>query len=43
MDFLEFMKNKKEVNKWFVVMIYIAGAFSGALLATAFIIAFGFQ
>jgi len=35
-DFKKHMAEKKTVNRWFVVSIFIAGAFCGALLAVAF-------
>ena len=43
-DFKQIMAEKKEVNRWFVVSVFIAGAFCGALLTVAFMfIALGFQ
>jgi len=37
MDFREFMAEQRSVNKWFVLKIAMYGAFSGALLAVAFV------
>ena len=39
MGLQEFMKEKKEVDRWFVMKVALVGAFSGALLAVAFMTA----
>jgi hypothetical protein len=38
MGFAEFMSEKREVNRWFVLRIALIGAFAGALLAFIFAI-----
>lgn len=38
-NFKEFMAEEKSVNRWFLTMVFIAGAFAGALLAVAFTLA----
>lgn len=35
MEFREYMNERHDVDKWFAVKIFIAGAFCGALLAVA--------
>lgn len=35
----EFMAEKKEVDRWFILKVVLAGAFCGALLAVAFMTA----
>lgn len=35
-NFNEFMKEEKSISRWFVTMVFVAGAFAGALLAVAF-------
>jgi hypothetical protein len=39
--FKEFMLEQRLINRWFVLVIAVFGAFCGALLAVAFLIAFG--
>ena len=39
--FRDFMAEQRLINRWFVLTIAIFGAFCGALLAVAFMIAFG--
>jgi len=39
MNMKEFMNEKKEVDRWFVLKVALVGAFSGALLAVAFMTA----
>lgn len=39
--FREFMEEQRVVDRWFVLRIAMYGAFCGALLAVAFMIAFG--
>ena len=36
MGFNNFMRERKEVDRWFVLKVALVGAFSGALLAVAF-------
>ena len=36
MSFKEIMAEERSVNRWFVVAIFMSGAFVGALLAVAF-------
>jgi hypothetical protein len=37
MGFMEFMGEKKQVDRWFVMRVALIGAFAGALLTTMFI------
>jgi hypothetical protein len=36
MGFKEYMAERKEINRWFVLRVALIGAFVGALLATMF-------
>lgn len=36
MGLKEFMAEEKPINRWFLTMVFIAGAFCGALLAVMF-------
>ena len=36
-NFKEFMQETKTINRWFIVMVFMSGAFAGALLTIAFI------
>ena len=36
MGMKEYMAERKEVNRWFVMRVALIGAFAGALLATMF-------
>ena len=36
MDFKEYMTQTKEVNRWFVAKIFVAGAFVGAVLTVLY-------
>ena len=38
MSFKEIMSEEKTVNRWFVVGVFVAGAFAGALLTVAFML-----
>jgi len=38
MSFSEIMSEEKAVNRWFVVGVFIAGGFAGALLTVAFML-----
>ena len=38
MNFKDIMSEEKTVNRWFVVGVFIAGGFAGALLAVAFML-----
>lgn len=40
--FLEFMEERRAVDRWFVIKISLAGAFMGALITVAFmVVSFG--
>ena len=41
MNFKEFMAEQRIVNRWFVIIVALFGAFCGALLAVAFMVTFG--
>jgi hypothetical protein len=36
MGFQEYMNETKNVNRWFVVKVFVAGGFCGSLLSVAF-------
>lgn len=38
MNFKEIMNEERSVNRWFITMVFIAGAFTGALLSIAFML-----
>ena len=40
-SFKEFMNEQKIVNRWFVLVIALFGAFCGALLAVGFMVTIG--
>ena len=35
-SFTEYMRDIKEVNRWLIVKVFLAGMFAGALLTVAF-------
>ena len=37
-SFGEIMGEEKTVNRWFIVMVFVSGAFAGALLTVAFML-----
>lgn len=37
-DFKQFMSEHRQVDRWFVLKVALAGAFFGALLAVAFMV-----
>ena len=36
MSFQQIMTEQRAVNRWFIVAVFVAGAFAGAMLAIAF-------
>ena len=38
MSFKEIMSEEKSVNRWFVVSVFVGGAFAGAILTVAFML-----
>ena len=36
-SFNEFMRDKREINRWLIVKVFITGVFAGALLSVAFV------
>jgi len=38
MSFKDIMREEKNVNRWFIVGVFISGAFAGALLTVSFIL-----
>ena len=38
MSFNEIMKEERSVNRWFIVGVFVSGAFAGALLTVAFML-----
>lgn len=37
-SFVDFMEEERQVNRWFVTKVAVAGAFMGALLAVGFVL-----